>query len=354
MRKFLLCLPLIFSLCLFPACKKARPAPKTAPGKVYPASELTVYCTDRFRSSGLEGTIVPDFSTKYNCKVNLVMQGDTADLASGINVPDSTRIDLVVGLTNSFAYNDTLLALFKPVSLNSSLTLAKDSRFDGSNRIIPYGYSYLSLVYDTRQLSSPPISFGSMQDATYISQMAICDPNRSGLGRATLLWVRALFGERGHEAAWSSIRKNIGMTYASQEEAFAALKEGRYAMILAYNTLPAMFLEQDSDAGHYRAQMLEEGSFRYIEGIGIHQNTRNPEMARLFIEHLLSSGAQHMVMYKLGLFPANSRTSLPMSFSRTPVYSFSVDNRIPPAQITAEIGGWLGFWNRLFNLRYLD
>ncbi|HRY84266.1 MAG TPA: thiamine ABC transporter substrate-binding protein, partial [Candidatus Cloacimonadota bacterium] len=169
------------------ACKKAKPTPKATPDKVYPASELTIYVTDRFRSSGLEGTIIPDFSKKFNCKINLVLRGDTADLASSLNVPDSVGVDLVLGLTNSFAVSDSLLDWFEPYALNSATSLARDAKFDGSNRLIPYGYSYLSLVYDTRQLSSPPTSFGSMQDATYISQMAICDPNRSGLGRATLL-----------------------------------------------------------------------------------------------------------------------------------------------------------------------
>ncbi len=336
------------------ACKKAKPTPKATPDKVYPASELTIYVTDRFRSSGLEGTIIPDFSKKFNCKINLVLRGDTADLASSLNVPDSVGVDLVLGLTNSFAVSDSLLDWFEPYALNSATSLARDAKFDGSNRLIPYGYSYLSLVYDTRQLSSPPTSFGSMQDATYISQMAICDPNRSGLGRATLLWLRALFGERGHEVAWSSLRKNIGMAFASQEEAIAALKEGRYAMILAYNTLPAMFTEQDSETNYFKSQMLEEGSFRYIETAGIHKNRRNPEMAKLFIDHLLSPSSQKMMMYKLGLFPANSKTALPMSFSRVPVYSFSVDNRLTPEQISTGLGTWLGYWNNLFNLRYLD
>lgn len=345
---------LIFVFVALCSCKKAKPVPKAAPTKAYKASELTIYCTDRFRSSGLEGTIIPDFSKKYNCKINLVMQGDTADLASSLSVADSTTVDLVIGLTNSFAWSDSLLDWFEPINLNSGITLSRDANFDSSKRLIPYGYSYLSLVYDTRQLSSPPTSFGSMQDATYISQMAICDPNRSGLGRATLLWLRALFGERGHEVAWSSLRKNIGIAFASQEEAFSALKDGRYAMILGYSTIPAMFLEQDSEAVYFKSQMLEEGSFRYIEGIGLHRNNRNPEMAQLFIEHLLSSGSQHMVMYKLGLFPANSKTSMPISFSRVPVYSFSVDNRLSEEQISTGLSTWLSFWNNLFNLRYLD
>ena len=352
--KRLLPFVLIIAVMIIPACKKAKPVPKAVPTRTYKASELTIYATDRFRSSGLESAIVADFSRKYNCKVNIVLQGDTSGLASSVSVADSTVVDLVIGLTNSFAYNDSLLTNFAPFNLNSAISLARDASFDSSKRLIPYGYSYLSLVYDTRQLSSPPTSFGSMQDATYISQMAICDPNRSGLGRATLLWLRALFGERGHEVAWASLRKNIGVAFASQEEAFAALKEGRFAMILAYNTLPAMWLEQDSEAVYFKSQMLEEGSFRYIEGIGIHKNRRNPEMAELFIEHLLSSGSQHMVMYKLGLFPASSKTSMPMSFARTPVYSFSVDNRLPAALISTDMAGWLNFWNNLFNLRYLN
>ena len=352
MKRFLFA-SLIFML-LVSACGKKKQAPPTKEPQKRPLTSITIYSTDRFRTSGLEKILADDFFKRTNCRIKTVICGETGDLLNTmITLPDSEDIDIVLGLTNSFAYGDSIFDEFLPVREPAVKSIAKDAIFDTKNRLLPYGYSHLTLIYNTRQVSDPPVSFGTMQGSEYISQMAICDPNTNGLGRATLLWTRAQFGENGYRALWSTLRKSVGKTFSSLDEAITAFKDGRYSMLLAYQSLPAWLIEQDNKNDYFKSQILGEGSYRYIESIGIHRRSQKANLAKEFIDYMLSPAAQQMVMYKLGLFPANSKTPMPMSFARTPVYAYSVDDRLRPEVVISDSKSWLDYWNSLFNLRYL-
>ncbi|HNX37845.1 MAG TPA: thiamine ABC transporter substrate-binding protein [Candidatus Cloacimonadota bacterium] len=347
-------IPILALLLCFGACgkKAGKPAP-AKPKKTRPLTTLTVYSTDRYRSSGLEKIISDEFFKRTNCRVTTVICGETGDLIRSIStVQDSNNIDLVLGITNSFAYNDTLLNEFMPISKLGVKSLDTNAEFDPGNRLIPYGFSYLSLIYNTAQISEPPLSFGSLQGSEYISQMAVCDPNDNGLGRAMLLWTRALVGESGYKPLWNTLKKSCKL-FPTFDEALTSLRSGRYSMFLSYHSLSAWLKEQDPEHDTFKSQILQEGSFRYIEAVGIHKRSANPALAREFIEYLLSPSAQQMVMYKLGLSPANSKTPLPQSFARIPLYSYSVDDRLTQQIVGEGIKSWLEFWNSLFNTSYL-
>jgi len=75
-------------------------------------------------------------------------------------------------------------------------------------------------------------------------------------------------------------------------------------------------------------------------------------MATAFIKYLIEPEAQLMVIYKLGLFPANSKTMLPIRFARIPISSFTVNRRLTETEIKESIPVWLEFWDQLFNNRY--
>ncbi|MEN6444417.1 MAG: thiamine ABC transporter substrate-binding protein, partial [Candidatus Cloacimonas sp.] len=220
--------------------------------------------------------------------------------------------------------------------------------FDPSLRLIPFAYSNLSLVYNVSLIKNPPQSFGELQDAKYLAQIAICDPMVSGLGRATLLWSVALFGPDGYEYMWQSLRKNIYKTYSNQSEALEALKKGECSLMIGYNTTSAFLQEMDPMNRNFEISMLKEGSFQYIESIGIHRGTQKSALCSKFVDHLLSAETQKMVIYKMGMFPANRKTLLPMHFSAIPFITYSVNDRISNNLIQEQIFYWLDFWERLF------
>ncbi|CAO80954.1 thiamine ABC transporter substrate-binding protein [Candidatus Cloacimonas acidaminovorans] len=311
--------------------------------------KLVVYATDEFRKSGLEHSIIPDFQKKHNCQLEVILFRNTAELSKAVKNRDNYgKYDLAIGIDNSFAFSETLAVNFVPPESFDKELLIQETVFDPYLRFIPYAYSNLSLVYNTSLVKNPPQSFGELQDAKYLSQIAICDPQTSGLGRSMLFWSVALFGTQGYEHLWKSLRKNIYKTYSNYNEALETLKRGECSFIIGYNTTPAFLQELDPLNRNFEVSMLKEGSFQYIEAIGIHRGTKKSSLCNKFVDYFLSSEAQKMVIYKLGMFPANRKTLLPMHFSAIPFISYSVNDRLSQATIQEQINAWLDFWERLF------
>ena len=336
---------LLLFLALICSCGKENKKQENTSGK----HKLVVYATDEFRKSGLEHSIVPDFQKKHNCQLEVILFRNTADLSKAVKSrANYGKYDLAIGIDNSFVMSETLAVNFVPPESFDTDLLIKETVFDPSLRLIPYAYSNLSLVYNTSLVKNPPQSFGELQDAKYLSQIAICDPQTSGLGRTMLFWSVALFGTEGYEHLWKSLRKNIYKTYSNYNEALEILKRGECSFIIGYNTTPAFLQELDPLNRNFEVSMLKEGSFQYIEAIGIHRGTKKSSLCNKFVDYFLSSEAQKMVVYKLGMFPANRKTLLPMHFSAIPFISYSVNDHLSQAIIQEQINAWLDFWERLF------
>ena len=343
-------LPLLF-LVLICSCGKENKKQENASGK----HKLVVYATDEFRKSGLEHSVVPDFQKKHNCQLEVILFRNTAELSKAVkNRANYGKYDLAIGIDNSFVMSETLAVNFVPPESFDTDLLIKETVFDPSLRLIPYAYSNLSLVYNTSLVKNPPQSFGELQDAKYLSQIAICDPQTSGLGRAMLFWSVALFGTEGYEHLWKSLRKNIYKTYPDYNETLETLKRGECSFIIGYNTTPAFLQELDPLNHKFEVSMLKEGSYQYIEAIGIHRGTKKSSLCNKFVNHFLSSEAQKMVIYKLGMFPANRKTLLPLHFTTIPFITYCVNDRLPQSIIKEQINTWLDFWERLFGYQVAE
>ncbi|MDD4308826.1 MAG: thiamine ABC transporter substrate-binding protein [Candidatus Cloacimonetes bacterium] len=341
-----LSLCLLVCLSLF-ACGKADNKSKTDKSKY--KHKLIIYCTDEFRKSGLEATVVPEFSQKYNCAVQLELYPTVASLCMAVKDPNNEgKFDLAIGIDNTFAASETIAVHFSSAHELNKESLSKESIFDTSLRLVPYAYSNLCLVYNKTILASPPESFGELQDAKYLNQIAVCDPHESGVGRATLFWSLALFGPDGYEHLWKSLRKNIYKSYPDRTEALEALKRGECNILISLNTIPAYLEELDPQSNTFDTSMLKEGSYQYIEAIGLHKYSPSASLAGKFMRHFLSPEAQKMVVYKLGMFPANAKTLLPMHFSTIPFTTYSVNSRLSQQLISEQVNIWLQFWDLLF------
>lgn len=340
-----LCLALLLFSC---SRKKEEKAPEV-PANL-PPSKLHIYAIEQFRTSGLEAVINRDFSRLYNCSIELSTFPTTHDLVLAAQA-DTASVDIVLGIPSGFSQEDSLLANLVGVQSIPEASFSRELGYVPGAKLIPYGFGNLSIIYNNRQIDRPPSTFGDLQDARYISQMAMCDPKLSGLGRSTLLWTVALFGEEGYKMLWRSLRKNVGKRYDRPEDLAAALETGQYAMIIGVNGTAAWIKEQDPEKDHFVSVIPGEGSFLYVEYAAIHKNAQNSAIAKTWLTYLLSPASQRMVVYKLGLFPANSKTEMPLSFARVPVYSHSSHRNLDPVVLKENGQAWLDWWEDFMTFR---
>lgn len=337
---------LVLCLLLTLSCS---PKQKEEPVSKIPKTSLRLFALENIRSSGFEGVVLKEFGKKHNCAMELVIFPDLPSLLDALQLPENQgRVDLALSIDNAFASSDTLLAPFQPATAAKLEHLNRDLRLDEQQRIIPYAYSNLAIIYNADVYPEAPNSFGELQDARFYSQLALCDPGLNGLGRATLLWSLALFGDAGYQQLWLSLRKNIHKVYPNPDAAWEALKKGECNLLLGHISTPAWSEELNQSEKSFKFVIPREGSYQYVESVALVKDAPNPEVAVEFIEFLLLPDTQRQVMYKLGLLPVNSRTPLALRFASLPLSVYSMNDRLTDEEIAFGMPSWLDFWNRLF------
>jgi thiamine transport system substrate-binding protein len=313
---------------------------------------LIVLCMNRFVESGLKSAVLNDFEAANKCKIKLINVENSTELLKRIKEDkDEHKYDVVIGLDNAFFTDADVQDYFKAVQVETD-QLNDEALFDPANKMIPYGYGYLSIVYNSNIIPVPPESFGELQDSKFYNQMAICDPQSSGIGRSILLWSVALFGTEGYQHLWKSLRKNIVDTYPSWLDSFKALADGKCGMIFGFSSTASWYLENTEMPLPLQVSMLKEGSYLYVEAIGIAQSTKRGLLAEKLVNYLISPTAQQYVIFKLGLFPVNNKTLLPVHFTNIPFSTYTVNKKLSPESIVSGINEWLNFWQQLFSYRY--
>ncbi|MCK9556748.1 MAG: thiamine ABC transporter substrate-binding protein [Candidatus Cloacimonetes bacterium] len=339
---FILALLLLFQF----ACTKEEPQ-ASADSKSAQSGLLRLAVTKEFRSSGLEATIIPEFEKELKCKVELRLYENHASLAQGfIDAADS--LDVVLGIPSAFSAFLDPEVHFSPYLPKAVDEMNRDCVEDQDYRLIPYGFSYLGLLYNSELLAEAPKSFGELQDDKYLNQMAMVDPSHSGPGRAMLHWCMALFGKEGYPQMLRALRKNVFRNYSSQAEALAAVNSGECTMMPGLITLAARQNEQMQETSKLDFKVFSEGSYLYSECIAILQESQNPALAGAFVDFILRESAQKMIVYKLGLFPANRKTLLPTAFSRVPLSPWLVNSSLTNVQIAEHTEEWLDDWALIF------
>ncbi len=339
---FLLTLILLLQI----ACKGS--SKDTAKAEVPLSDSLHVLCLESFISSGLSGAFVPDFEKNSGLKVYFSTAQNSVELLDMLQA-DSDRYDLVVGLDNaSISTRDITHLLAKSASFED---LKSDILIDRSMRLTPYAYGYLCLIYNPALIPDPPESFGELQDPKYYNQLAISHPGKGGLSAAILHWTIALFGEQGYEYLWRSLRKNIVRVYDDWGETFSALIEGTCNMIVGFSSTPSWYQELEPNAVPLKTSMLREGSYLYVEYAAVMEQSSRKAGAERFIQALLDPMTQQIQIYKLGLFPANTKTFIPLHFTGIPYSINTVNSKLPQSRIRVGHDAWLRFWDRLFSYR---
>ncbi len=353
-RSVILFIIISLVLCLISgfSCKKNN---KEVKKQITPSSYLYIFALDHIRESGFETVVIKDFAKQNNIGLRINLFSDLSMLMQTLSNPDyQGKVDIVMGLDNSFFYDIASSDYFTPVPEVSLQEIRYEIPRDSEHCLIPYASANLAFIYDSRKYPEPPHSFGELQDSKYYSQLAICDPSQCGLGRSTLLWTVALFSEQGYEQLWSSLRKNIYKIYPNPTLCLDAIRTGKCGLMFGYNTIPAWLNELYPSESHIKSIIPEEGSFLYVESAALCKDAPHKDTALQFLKYLISPNPQQFVMYKLAMMPVNGRTPLPTSFAHIPAIIYSHNNRLEQQPVQDSLQVWMSNWKRMMygNIRF--
>ncbi len=272
--------------------------------------QLTVYTYDSFVSDWGPGPQVEAaFEAECACDLQLISVGDGAGILSRLKLEGArSEADIILGLdTNLTAAAADLMA---PHGITGAFDLPtpwNDEAF------LPFDWGYFAFVYDETKVSVPPKSFKDLIASDL--KIVVQDPRTSTPGLGLMMWVEAAYGDEA-PAIWEGLAPRILTVTKGWDEAYGMFLEGEADMVLSYTTSPSYHVIAEEDATK-KAATFDEGHYMQIEVAGIVEGTDQPELAKAFMEFMISDAFQSIIPTTNWMYPAKLPASgVPEAFAK--------------------------------------
>ncbi len=333
------------------ATSAAQPTPTAGAAGV---TELVVVSHDSFAASE---DVIKEFENANNAKVQILKSGDAgAALNKAILAGAANPLgDVFFGADNTFlsrALNADLFESYQPAS-QSSIPAA--FQLDSQSRLSPIDYGDVCLNYDKQWFQekniAPPQSLDDLTKPEYKSLLVVENPATSSPGLAFLLATIAHFGEDKYLDFWQQLRANDVAVSEGWEDAYYTKStwsgSGDRPIVVSYATSPAaeVYFSDGKFTEPPTGNVLgDQSCFRQIEFAGVFKNAAHPELARRFLDFLLSPRFQADIPLQMFVFPVMPDTPLPdfYKFAETPAQPAQLD----AAQIDAKRDEWIRAWTQ--------
>jgi thiamine transport system substrate-binding protein len=178
---------------------------------------------------------------------------------------------------------------------------------------VPFDWGYLAFVYDTNKLKNPPGSLKELVENPNGPKVVLEDPRTSAPGLGLLLWMRKVYGDKAGEA-WAQLKPRVVTFTKGWSEAYGLFLKGEADMVMSYTTSPAYHIVAEKK-DNYKAAAFSEGHYLHVELAGMTRTTKQPELAKKFMEFVLSEPFQSAMPEGNWMMPAKTpRAGLPAAF----------------------------------------
>jgi len=276
---------------------------------------LVVYTYDSFTSEWGPGPQVKlAFEAQCACKLELVGLEDGVSMLNRLKLEGSnSRADLLLGIDTSLTAEARATGLFAPHRMTMKKSALPEPWQD--DLFLPYDYGYFAFVYNKERLANPPSSLRQLVEDEQGPTILVQDPRTSTPGLGLLLWVKKVFGDESDQA-WAQLSKRIVTVSKGWSEAYGLFLKGEADMVLSYTTSPAYHLIAEQDA-RFAAARFSEGHYQQIEVAGLVRSSQQQQLARAFLEFMLSDSFQSIIPTTNWMYPATlERSELPTGFEQ--------------------------------------
>ncbi len=302
---------------------------------------LVVYATDSFLSEwGPAPLVFPDFEEKYGIKIE-TRQGGSAGEIINMAIMEKGRpgADIIIGVDNnqlSTVLKNDLFLSYMPKGIED---ISEDLIFDKSFHVIPYDYSFFSLVYDSNKIKNPPKSLDDLLDPKYKKSLIVMDPRTSSPGLGFLLWTVKCKGE-GYKDYWKKLMPNVLTVSESWSSGYGLFTSGEAPMVISYTTSPAYHVEYEM-VDHIKAVLFKEGNYMQTEGMGILKDAPHVDAAMKFMDFVMTKDFQKVLPLTNWMYPV-MKTQLPASYESAPISDKPL--LLDAEEIDKNLDSWLSGW----------
>lgn len=303
---------------------------------------LVVYVYDSFVAYGPASFLRQQFESRFGVSVEFVATGPSREMLARLlteREAGGTPADVFLGELNDIP-KAKKFDVFESLAETDVPNLAQvpaELRLDPDTTLIPYEHGFITLVYDSEKLSADelPRTFPDLLSAKFRDRLIIQDPRTSSVGHAFLFWTIYNFGE-DFTSYWRNLLPNILTIFPGWSSAYKAFQNGEAPLVVSFST-DACFDTR------YKPLLLEGQGYRTIFGAGVVKGTDNPQLAREFIDLLLSVEVQEKLPEGEVMFPANSQAKLPAEWNTCAVIPVSPAT-LPLSEVAENDDRWLQQW----------
>ena len=266
---------------------------------------LTIYTYDSFITDWGPGPVIKEnFEKKCDCEINFIGLDSSIGILGRLQIEGKTsKADIVLGLDTNLMSVAKETGLFAPhtVDVSSKVNLPKSVQGKWEdNLFVPFDWGYFAFIYDSEKLKEPPQSMQALvedDDVTIIIQ----DPRTATPGLGLLLWIKSIYGEDS-SVAWKNLSEKIVTTTKGWWDAYSLFLNGEADMVLSYSTSPAYHMIAEGK-NNYKAAEFKEGHYVQIEVAGLLKSSSNKDLARSFLEFILTDDFQSVIPTTNWMYP---------------------------------------------------
>ena len=121
---------------------------------------------------------------------------------------------------------------------------------------------------------------------------------------------------RGAKDAWEKLKPRVLTVTPGWSEAYGLFTKGEAPMVLSYTTSPAYHIASENTQ-RYQAFAFSEGHYMQIEVAGMTRSAKNKDLARRFLDFMVTPGFQDLIPETNWMYPAGPTSApLPAAFSK--------------------------------------
>jgi len=312
---------------------------------------LVVMTHDSFAASP---SVISAFETANNAKVQFISSGDAGTaLNKAILAKDNPFADVFYGVDNTFLSRAMSENIFQPYISPALVNISDQYKLDPQNNALPVDWGDVCLNYDmtyfSKQNVQPPQNLEDLLKPEYKNMLIVENPATSSPGLAFLLATIGHFGTDKYLDYWKGLVTNNVLVVNDWETAYYTNFSrwgGDRPIVVSYNSSPAYEVigsKTPVTAPETEVITTDGSCFRQIEFVGILRGTKNLDLAKKWVDFMLSTPFQEDMPQQMYVFPVNSQAKLNDTFQKflvipaNPAY-------ISPEDISANREAWINAW----------
>ncbi len=306
-------------------------------------------------SFALDEETLRSFEVANNATVEVLKRGDAGRMVTALVLSkDNPEGDLVYGIDNTLHTRALQARVFESYEAEGQERVARDLRVDG-NMVTPIDVGFVNLNYDVEALRkaglTPPQRLEELTDPRWRGKVVVENAASSSPGLAFLIATVKYFGEERYLDWRREMRANGLVVVDGWETAYNqnfSLRGGPQPIVVSYASSPPfeqLFADPprpDAPSGNI---LPPNGVFRQVEYAGVLRKGKQKELARKFIDFLLSQAVQEQLPLQMAVYPVIPGTKLPPAFEQFGKVEVAVVSP-PPEEIAKSRDRWIEEWTK--------